>query len=165
MRTLLVMRHAKSAWPAGVVDALRPLNERGERDAPQAGRWIVDNAGVPDLILCSPAVRTRDTAASVSSVWPDPPEISYDDRIYEAHWATLVQVITEIPDEVRLALLLGHNPGLADLLSFWPESADAEANRVLEQKFPTSAIGVVDVAGSWHEPTSTHLGRIVVPRG
>ncbi len=159
------MRHAKSAWPPEVVDSQRPLNDRGRRDAPVAGRWIASNLGIPDLIICSPAIRTRETADLVVSTWQQGASVVYDDRVYEAHWTELAAVVIGLPDEARTVLLIGHNPGLEDFAASWPGSADVEASQVLGHKFPTSAIAVVDVTGTWRDPQATRLREIAIPRG
>lgn len=164
-RTLLLMRHAKSAWPVGVADAQRPLSERGRRDAPEAGRWIASAIGQPDLTVVSPAVRTRQTADLAISMFTDVPDVTYDDRIYEAHWTALAAVISGLPDEAANVVIIGHNPGLEELADHWPQSVSNDAREVLSHKFPTSAIAVVEVTGSWVEPTSSHLRQIVIPRG
>ena len=164
-RTLLLMRHAKSAWPPGVTDPQRPLNDRGRRDAPVAGRWIASTVGIPDLIICSPAIRTRETADLVVSTWQHPSHIVYDDRVYEAHWTELAAIVTGLPDEARTVLLIGHNPGLEDFAASWPDSADAKASQVLGDKFPTSSIALVDVTGTWRDTQAMRLREIAIPRG
>ena len=125
----------------------------------------MDTIGTPDLIICSPAIRTRETVNLVISTWQQPPTVVYDDRIYEAHWTELAAVVNVLADEVRTVLLIGHNPGLEDFVALWPDSADAEASQVLGHKFPTSAIAVVDVRGNWRDPQATRLREIAIPRG
>ena len=159
------MRHAKSAWPPGVTDSQRPLNDRGRRDAPVAGRWIASTVGIPDLIICSPAIRTRETADLVVSTWQQPSHIVYEDRVYEAHWTELAAIVTGLPDEARTVLLIGHNPGLEDFVASWPDSADDKASQILADKFPTSSIAVVDVMGTWRDPQAIRLREIAIPRG
>lgn len=165
VRTLLLLRHAKSAWPEGILDPQRPLNSRGCRDAPAAGRWIADAVPRVDQVICSPALRTRQTAELVMSAWANSPPIVYDDRVYEAHWTQLSAVIAGLSDDLATVVLIGHNPGLADLASSWPDSATDEAQRTLHDKFPTSAIAWLEVAGSWRDPQSRHLRQIAIPRG
>lgn len=164
-RTLLLMRHAKSAWPVGVADVLRPLNQRGRRDAPEAGRWIASAIGQPDLMVVSPAVRTRQTADLAITMFGRGPAVTYDDRIYEAHWTVLAAVISGLPNDAMTVVVIGHNPGLEELAAHWPQSVADDAREVLDQKFPTSAIAVVEVTGSWVEPRSSRLRQIVIPRG
>ncbi|HEY3605922.1 MAG TPA: histidine phosphatase family protein [Pseudonocardiaceae bacterium] len=114
--TLVVLRHAKSAWPAGVADAARPLAERGERDAPAVGRWLRDHVPGIDLTVCSPAVRTRQTWRLAAAQLDGTPAFRLDERIYDADVDDLRSVLRELPDTARTVVLVGHNPGLSDLV-------------------------------------------------
>lgn len=117
MKTLLVLRHAKSSWvEAGLSDFERPLNERGRRDAPRMGRLLRKRALRPDLILCSPAERTRQTAALLTSAAGLDAEPRYDERIYEASAGRLIDVLSEVEAEAESVLLVGHNPGAEKLI-------------------------------------------------
>jgi phosphohistidine phosphatase len=166
MKTLILLRHAKSDYPIGVGDIDRPLNERGRRDAPEAGRWLMANVGVPDVVVRSPAKRVEQTwelvAPELSSV---PPKQIIDPRIYEASKSDLLSVIFELPDEARTALLIGHNPGLVDLATLLTHTADEVAAKTLADKFPTSAIAVFDVTRAWQAIQGGHLAACVIPRG
>lgn len=162
-RTLLLMRHAKSAWPAGVHDVQRPLNERGLRDAPVAGRWIA-SVGTPDQILVSPALRTRQTAELVLQELIRPPRVVFDEGIYEAHWTTLASIVSQLPDSAAFALIIGHNPSMEDMCRHWPVSIADKAQRVLDDKFPTCTIARISVTGPWAKPIESRLDHIVIPR-
>ena len=167
-RTLVLMRHAKSAWPPGVADIQRPLNERGRRDAPEAGRWIAREIGPTDLIVTSPAQRTRQTVELVASAWPEwssQAEAIVDERIYEASWTDLAAVVHGLGESATTVLVVGHNPGLEDFAARWPDTAAPEAVATLAEKFPTSALAVVEVVGPWIAPARTRLTQIAVPRG
>ncbi|MEV4940541.1 SixA phosphatase family protein [Streptomyces zaomyceticus] len=122
------MRHAKSAWPEGVADHDRPLGPRGLRDAPAAGRFLAEHGGPPDLVLCSPARRARRTwelaAAELDS--PVPAPTVHDPRLYGAGDAELLDVLHGVPDEVATLLLVGHNPGLEDLVLLLAAGTDGE---------------------------------------
>jgi len=157
-RRLVVVRHAKSAWPDGVPDAERPLNPRGRRDAPAAGRWIRDHIGRLDAVVCSPATRTRQTWRLIAAELDDPPSPVVDDRVYAAPVDTLLAVVGELPDDVRAALLLGHNPGVAGLVA---------ALTGEEPEMKTSAIAVVELDGPWSgaEPGRARLVEYATPRG
>ncbi|MFH9086379.1 SixA phosphatase family protein [Streptomyces sp. NPDC017673] len=167
LRRLVVLRHAKSAWPEGVEDHRRPLAPRGLRDAPAAGRALAAGT-LPDLALCSTAVRARRTWELASAEWATPPPVRYDRRLYAAGVPELLEVVREAPPEVRTLLLIGHNPGLEELvLTLAADGLDDSLDRV-RAKFPTSAIAVL----AWHgtdwptlAPGVALLTSFTVPRG
>src|SRR6476620_11325492 len=110
MKTVLLLRHAKSAWgQPGLDDHERPLNRRGERAAEAMAEYIVHNAPRPDLILCSTALRTRQTLAPLVHrlVSPAPP-IALEKSLYLASKPALLVRLRAVPDDVRAVLLIGH---------------------------------------------------------
>lgn len=111
MRTLIVLRHAKAAQVPGLADQERPLTERGERDAKRAGKKIRALGLHPDLVLCSPTVRTRRTA---ELAFPDD-EISYERDIYAAYPEELMALLRLQDPELKTLVLCGHNPGVHEL--------------------------------------------------
>jgi phosphohistidine phosphatase len=139
-RRLVLLRHAKSAWPGDLPDHERPLAGRGRREAPAAGRWLAEHVGAFDLVLCSPAVRTRQTWELVSAELAAPPEPRFEERIYESSAGGLLRLARELPDSAATVLFIGHNPGLEDLAGFltdeWPSML-------------TSTIAVLGVPGDW----------------
>lgn len=167
---LVLLRHAKSAWP-DVADHERPLGPRGLRDAPAAGRWLRDADCAPALVICSTARRTRETWALAAGQLGAEVPVRFDERVYAAEPEDLLEVVSEVPEEVRTLLLVGHNPGLEDLaVRLAGEAADPTEAQELErlsQKFPTSAIAVLACPGPWRElaPGSARLTRFAVPRG
>lgn len=117
MKTLYLLRHAKSSWAdATMADFDRPLNERGKRAAETIGKYLNSNDITPELILCSPALRTRETLALVTKAAEWNTEVRYDERIYEASSSRLAEVISEIENDRNTVMLIGHNPGLEELL-------------------------------------------------
>ena len=117
MKTLFLLRHAKSSWKDETLpDFERPLNRRGKDAAETIGRYFKTSAIVPELILCSPAERARETLNLVlkASRWTT--EVRYDQRIYEASAQRLVEVVSQIENERKVAMLVGHNPGFEELL-------------------------------------------------
>lgn len=167
-RRLVVLRHAKSAWPEGVPDHDRPLGPRGLRDAPAAGRALAAADCVPDLALCSTAERARATWELAAAQWDTPPPVRHDPRLYGADVPDLLDVVRDTPDEVATLLLVGHNPGLEELvLELAGEDLD-DALDAVRAKFPTSAIAVLDWHGhSWKAltPGAALLTAMTVPRG
>ncbi|MFF2131434.1 SixA phosphatase family protein [Streptomyces olivochromogenes] len=168
LRRLVVLRHAKSAWPTGVADHERPLAPRGRRDAPAAGRALAESDCLPDLALCSTAVRARQTWELAARQWGTPPPVQFDRRLYGAEVPELLAALHEVPDRIRTLLLIGHNPGLEELvLELAGDSLD-EALDDVRTKFPTSATAVLAWHGdSWDAlaPGTALLTGMTVPRG
>ena len=118
MKTLLLLRHAKSSWAdPGQPDFERPLNERGRQTAPVIGRFLVQRMLKPDTVVCSPAERARETAALVLAAAELSPTVRYDARIYEASAPRLLEVVQEIAEPAATAMLVGHNPGMEELIT------------------------------------------------
>jgi phosphohistidine phosphatase len=117
MKNLLLMRHAKSSWKeASLPDHQRPLNGRGKRDAPQMGRHIRDQGIRVDALLCSTAVRARETAVGFLQEYPFDGKVGYIDDLYQAGPETIISVLNQLPDDVETAMVIAHNPGLDEFL-------------------------------------------------
>lgn len=168
LRRLVVLRHAKSARPESVADHDRPLAGRGRRDAPAAGRILAQADRLPDLALCSTAVRARQTWELASAQWGTPPSVHYDARLYAAGVPDLLEVVREVSADIETLLLVGHNPGLEELvLALAGDALDDTLDRV-RAKYPTSAIAVLDWHGTtWRAlaPGTALLTAMTVPRG
>ncbi|WKX69941.1 histidine phosphatase family protein [Streptomyces sp. XD-27] len=168
VRRLVLLRHAKSAWPDGVADRDRPLAPRGRRDAPAAGRWLRDAGRVPDLAICSTARRARETwelaAAALSTAAPP---VSYEPRLYATTAPALIDVVRETPAALGTLLLIGHNPGMQELTLRLARDAVGDALERAAAKFPTAAVAVLTWHGTWSElaPGAARLVRFAVPRG
>ena len=145
-RQLVILRHAKSAWPDGVPDRKRPLAKRGRRDAPAVGQWLRNHVGRLDEVVCSPAERTRQTWALVAAELDHPPAVKFDDRIYGAPPAALLTVVRELPASADTALLVGHNPGVQNLVALLSGQ---------EPDMKTSSVAVLAWTGSWPTPMLT----------
>ncbi len=158
IRTLILLRHAKSAWPPETPDALRPLAERGRRDAPAIGRWLRAHIDTIDLVVCSPAVRATQTWELAAAQLATTPSIRDDERIYGACAAELLAVVHELPEQVSTATLVGHNPGLEDLLAVLTGA---------EKLLKTSAIAVITTPVGWQSarPDAWTLEMLATPRG
>lgn len=157
-RQLVLLRHAKSAWPDGVPDPQRPLNDRGRRDAGAAGRWLRDHVGDLAAVACSPATRTRQTWELVSAELTDPPAAAFDERIYAASPGELLAVVHDLPDTAASALLIGHNPGMEELVELLSGA---------EQGMSTAALAVLVWEGGWADaaPLVAQLREHAAPRG
>lgn len=167
-RTLIVLRHAKSDYPPGVADHERPLNARGRRDAPAAGRWLAESGLRIDRAVVSTAERTRQTWALAAGQLGEPVATGFDERIYLADWGTLLQVVADCPDDVETLILVGHNPGCEDLAAgLAGPGSHAEAMQSMAVKYPTSALAVLVLTDSWSRlrPGGAVLREFVVPRG
>jgi phosphohistidine phosphatase len=142
MKTVTLFRHAKSGEkdnPA-MKDFERPLAPRGVKVAPKMGRVMRERKLRPDLILCSPSVRTRETLSLAGSkAWDAQPGVRYDERLYEAAAGTLLEVLRELPDEVGHVMIVGHNPGLQELaVALTP--AGTPAREAFKEKLATAAV-------------------------
>ena len=117
MKTLLLLRHAKSSWKdESLRDFDRPLTQRGIKAATRMGRFVRKRKLQPDLILSSPAERARETTAVLIECSGLSAELRYDERIYEASATRLLEVISQIEETAAVVMLVGHNPGFEELL-------------------------------------------------
>lgn len=137
---LIVMRHAKAGELPGRPDAERALTGRGRRDAAAAGRWLRESGLVPDAVICSAAVRTRQTWEEVAARLGREVDASMDGRLYDAGVPEVLEVAAETSPDVATLLCVGHNPAMARL------AADLTGSQL---EFPTSAIAVVSLPGPW----------------
>jgi len=154
-RRLVVIRHAKSDWANDLPDDQRPLNPRGRREAPLIGPWVVEHVGAVDLVICSTAVRARETFARSGLTAA---EVRHDERVYAASQHDLMSVLDEVSDSLGTVALVGHNPGLSELVR-------TLTSEPVELK--TSAIAVVAWQGGWPDvwARSASLVSHATPRG
>lgn len=119
MRILYLLRHAKSSWDDSTLrDFDRPLKKRGREAADRIGRRLAAEKLSNPAVICSPSVRTRETAKLVLKSANLLVEPHFDERIYEASLGELIQVVSEISDDTEVAIMIGHNPGSEELLAF-----------------------------------------------
>ncbi len=161
-RTLVLLRHAKSAYPDGVADHDRPLAPRGQREAGLAGDWLRANLSAIDAVLCSTATRTRETLARTAIDAP----VSYVDRLYDATPGTVISEINGVGEDVAVLLVVGHEPTMSRLALGLARSANTDAAERISSKFPTSAMAVLRFDREWKdvEPGSAELDVFYVPR-
>jgi phosphohistidine phosphatase len=167
LRTLYLLRHAKSSWDdPGLADRDRPLAPRGRRAAKKLARHIRQSGVGPKLVFCSPSMRTRETLDAIGAALGDP-EIRFESELYGASAATLLTSVRTAEPAVSSLLVIGHNPGLQDLAVELAGSGDEDARERLEAKLPTGALVtlVFDVT-TWDEVESGsgELTGFVVPR-
>jgi len=167
-RSLVLMRHAKSAWDVGVeADHLRPLNRRGRSTVPVIGSYLADVGFEPDLVLCSTAVRTRETLDRLLRDFAHTPTARYEQPLYLATATETLELLRHVGKRWRRVLLIGHNPGLQDLASYLVGEADrAVANRIAD-KFPTAALTLLDCSlDGWEDlaPGTVRAARFVTPK-
>lgn len=144
----MLLRHAKSDWP-DVPDRDRPLAKRGQRDAPVIGRWLHDHGYQPEIVICSAALRTRQTWDLVAPELGGSPSVTFEPRAYAASAITLLYLVRELPAACRAALLIGHNPGVSELASNLLEAAGDETPGSPGLRFPTAAAAILEFDGDW----------------
>ncbi|MBD0675352.1 SixA phosphatase family protein [Streptomyces sp. CBMA156] len=151
-RRIIVLRHAKADWPDGVDDHERPLADRGRHQAQDAGRWLADSGINPDYVLCSTALRTRETwKTAAHELTKRARKTVYEERVYEASPGEIIAVLQETPEEHADVVLVGHNPGVLGLTQVLAgDAGDPDAlERLRLGGFPTAGIAVLSFDGSW----------------
>jgi phosphohistidine phosphatase len=154
MKTLLILRHAKTQPDAPRGDHARELIERGERDAKRIGEYIRDEIGVPDAIVTSDATRARQTAEIVAAAIGFGRDAIVEPRIYDANLTTLLAAVRDLPDDADRVVLIGHNPGFEML-------ADALKEDGLDStRLPTAGLAIVEFDAARWRDVQQHGGRL-----
>jgi phosphohistidine phosphatase len=163
-RRLILLRHAKSAWP-DVADHDRPLAGRGRRAAPAAGRWLRESGHVPDLVLCSTARRARETWQLAQEELGAHPRTTFEPRVYGASAAELLDLARETPSSIRTLMIVGHEPTMSDLTVELAGDGRGSALDRVRAKFPTAAIAILAFVGRWPELAAgkARLAEFIVP--
>ncbi len=152
-RQLLILRHGKSDWNYAVSDFDRPLKKRGKQDAKNLGIWLLQQNQIPDYIVCSPAKRARKTAEKLSNqIGFSAQLIEYDQQIYAAELEDLLSVLANCPTDTERIMLVGHNPGLEELLEYLHKG-------ILEipvdgKLLPTATLALLTISDSWDSLSS-----------
>jgi phosphohistidine phosphatase len=170
MIRLLLLRHAKSDWSdAGLDDRDRPLSKRGRESAPVIAGYMREMELAPDLVLSSPATRTRQTLSLVLDKLGRSPEIVFDEALYDfGSGARLLEAITEHGGDAKTLMLVGHNPAVQQLASMLAGTGEPELMAAMEGKFPTAALAVIDFeAEAWSaiKAGKGTLAAFVTPKG
>lgn len=150
-----------------MLDHERPLNQRGLETAGKIGSYIARHGLVPDRVLCSTAKRARETWDRVAIELPTPPEVEFEERLYNAQPAAIMEVLRNFKGRARSLLVVGHNPGLQELAGLLIASGDLEHRERLREKFPTAGLAVIDFALDEWRKLHLHAGRLerfVAPR-
>ena len=165
MRRLHLLRHAKSSWDDPALrDRDRPLAPRGQKAVKRIARWVREHDVRPQVVLCSDARRARETLEGVLSGLGTP-DVQIEDGLYAANAQALVERLRSLPDDVDEAMLVGHNPGLADALLLLAEPG--ELRERASAKLPTGALATLEAElDSWSNlgPGCARLATLVVPR-
>lgn len=167
-RRVVLVRHAKSAYPSGVPDHDRPLAGKGRRNSHAAGQWFLDEGPHPDLVLCSDAQRARHSWEIIAASLDPHPPVRLEPRLYGAEPEDVVEVLLAVRDTVRTVAVVGHEPTLsATALLLAGPGSDPTTLARLSTKFPTSAVAVLRFTGPWNglEPGGAVLEIFAVPRG
>lgn len=169
MRHLLLLRHAKAVAHArgGEKDIDRELAPRGRRDAGLLGRHMLARGLRPDLALVSASARTRETAALLMAQWPASAPLDIQRALYLAEAPAVLDILRAAPDKARSLMVVGHNPGMADLAFNLTAAGDPDARMRMMAGFPTCALAVFEVKlDSWAELTfqSARLVEFVTPK-
>jgi phosphohistidine phosphatase len=167
MKTLTLLRHAKSGWDDPVSrDFDRPLNPRGRKAARTVGREMKVQGLAFDLVLASPARRVIETLEEVAAAY-GPIEPDFDQRLYLASSATLLDIVRAAPDGVERLLLVGHNPGLEELALSLSGRDEAGLRGEVEVKYPTGTVAEIELpVERWADMTdgAGRLVRFIRPR-
>lgn len=169
VRRLLVMRHARAERPAALTDELRPLSLDGRRQCGDVARRLLADGLLPEHVLVSSAVRTRQTWDLLRTGLGDAPEPSVDvtDRAYEATPGTLLALLQEVDERVRTVLLVAHEPGVSGLCSFLAgRDGEGEHVDVVRQGLPTGACVVLRPTVRWADlsPGSAAVDDVLRPQ-
>ena len=157
MKRLLILRHAKSSWAdSSISDWQRPLNDRGVRDAPRVGEWLRERSLVPDAIITSDAVRARTTAELAAKAAGYPGAISVEPELYHATPGAALAVLQGVASEAGTVLIVGHNPGLEELVRQLtgehldlPTAALVDIALPIERWSEVDAASAASIAGTW----------------
>lgn len=153
MKTLLLLRHAKSSWKkTGLPDHERPLNKRGKKEAPLVGKFLKTNSLLPDLILSSTARRAHETAQAVAQACGFDGQVDLYQDLYMSDPASYLDILRCLPDEANRVLVVGHNPDVEALLTMLTD---------VTEHMSTAALAIIDLPiTSWQELNEATDGRL-----
>jgi phosphohistidine phosphatase len=155
MHTLHLLRHAKSSWDDDEDDHRRTLDKRGREAAALIGKTLPKVVGNLDLVLCSTALRARETAELALRGYKPAPRILYEEGLYLATSATLLQRLRQVDEKNETIIVIGHNPGLHELAITLATPGSPGFSTLANGKFPTGVRVSFAIAGSWAEIDGT----------
>lgn len=159
-RTLILIRHCKSDWSANQADHARPLNPRGQRAAPRLGAFLAREGIVPDEVLLSDALRTRETWAGIATHLPSAPAPTLNPALYLAEPAVMLKALQDATGQT--VALIGHNPGIEALAWHLTRHRRPEDERFAS--YPTGATTVLRVSTPWAYLSSGTVTHFTTPR-
>lgn len=167
MKTLMLMRHAKSGYPEGVGDFDRPLNGRGRGAAARIGAYLAAEQLVPDYVRCSAATRARQSFDHLCLGMTKTPKAVIDPQLYLASAKTMLDNLRSVPDAAKSVLLVGHNPAIQALALELAGGGGGRHRQLLTAKFPTAGLAIYQCdLREWSELAAARctLLRFVTPR-
>lgn len=168
MTLLAILRHAKSSWDDSALDDFdRPLNDRGRKAARRVGREMKARGMRFDQVLASPAARVRETLDEVARGYGGELDVRFDDALYGASAEALLGFVRAIPGKAHAPLLVGHDPGLHQLVLRLTRDDGAKLRGRIAAKFPTGALAMIALdATRWDEvePGSGEIRELILPR-
>lgn len=161
-KRLILLRHAKSAWDnQDIADFDRPLAPRGRKAAPVVGAYLARKNYVPDLVLCSSAKRASETLDLTIAGWPKQPTVRRLKSLYLAMPREMLKRLQTAGSEFAAVMLVGHNPGIADLANWLCHDGDPAARGALARKFPTGAVAVIDFDVEDWKDVDAETGKLI----
>ncbi|MBK1697521.1 SixA phosphatase family protein [Rhodovibrio salinarum] len=168
MKTLYLLRHAKSSWDdPSLADHDRPLAPRGRKAAPRMAVWLRTQAIRPDLVICSSAARARETWELVADELQPAPEVDVRRAVYDAGPEQLIAVVRGAPAQIDTLMLVGHNPAMEEAAALLAGDGDLQALATLQSKYPTAAIAELTFnVDTWDKVgrDTGYLSRFVRPK-
>jgi phosphohistidine phosphatase len=154
VKSLLILRHAKSSWKNyHLADHDRPLKKRGKRDAPRMGEFIRDEGMLPDYIVCSTAKRARDTLDLLVDASGYDGDIEYHRDLYHTDPEDIIEILSDLPDKYQSVMVVGHNPGLEELVEMLSDEW---------VRLPTAALAQIKLSiEGWDEITEFTEGDLI----
>lgn len=151
MKRLAVLRHAKSSWAQpGTSDEARPLNQRGFEQLGQLSKWIAAKNFKPDLIICSPSVRTRQTHQAIEGALGDC-KIEFDPALYNGALENYLNALWGLSDAENV-LLIGHNPNCDELVRYLTMPSSPAADSLMSNHFATASLAMMELEGdNWSD--------------
>lgn len=160
-RTLVLLRHAKADRPNGVADVDRPLTDRGHADSAAAGAWLAKQGYAPDLVLCSPSKRTRQTwhSVAVALARAASPVVRYERELYDGGAEDLLKVLQTADPAARVVMVIGHNPSISVLSELLDSDSELDSDGLR-----TCGVAVHNVTTAWSDLTTAALTAVHIAR-